>query len=435
MPRTDRAAPAASLEPIERASRDEIVALQTERLAKTLRYVYDHVDVYRRSFDSHGVRPEDFSELSDLSRFPTTAKADLREAYPFGMLAVPRESLERVHASSGTTGKPTVVGYTRNDLDVWANVMERSIRAAGGRSTDLIHNAYGYGLFTGGLGVHDGAEKMGCTVVPVSGGMTERQVTLIKDFDAQLITATPSYMLAIADEFDRQGVDSRSTSLEVGIFGAEPWTEGMREEIESRFDLHAVNIYGLSEIIGPGVASECVETKDGLTVWEDHFYPEIVDPKTTEPLADGEEGELVFTTLTKTGMPLIRYRTRDLTRLMPPTARSMRRIDRISGRTDDMMIIRGVNVFPSQIEEQILNVPELSPHYVLELTRQGPLDSLKVIVEARSSDASGDTKKNAEAALGAKIKSVVGVTAAVEVASVGTVDRSMGKAVRTRDLR
>jgi len=417
MPRTDRAASAASLEPIERASRDEIVALQTDRLAATLRYVYDHVDVYRRSFDAHGVRPEDFSELSDLSRFPTTAKADLRDAYPFGMLAVPRETLERVHASSGTTGKPPVVGYTRNDL------------------TDLIHNAYGYGLFTGGLGVHDGAQKMGCTVVPVSGGMTERQVTLIKDFNAQLITATPSYMLAIADEFDRQGIDSRSTSLEVGIFGAEPWTEGMREEIESRFDLHAVNIYGLSEIIGPGVASECVETKDGLTVWEDHFYPEIVDPQTTEPLDDGEEGELVFTTLTKTGMPLIRYRTRDLTRLMPPTARSMRRIDRISGRTDDMMIIRGVNVFPSQIEEQILNVPELSPHYVLELTRQGPLDSLKVIVEARSGEASEAVRNGAADALGTKIKSVVGVTADVEVALVGTVDRSMGKAVRTRDLR
>lgn len=435
MPRTDRAADRASLEPVETASRDELVALQTQRLSKILHYVYDNVDAYKISFDRHGVQPGDFSELADLARFPVTSKSDLRDAYPFGILAVPREDLVRVHASSGTTGKPTVVGYTAHDLDVWSTVMQRSIRAAGGRPTDLIHNAYGYGLFTGGLGLHDGAQRLGCAVVPVSGGMTERQVTLIQDFGPQLISATPSYMLAIADEFDRQGIDPTATALEVGIFGAEPWTQGMREEIEARFDIHAVNIYGLSEIIGPGVAGECVETKDGLTVWEDHFYPEIVDPETTEPLADGNQGELLLTTITKTGMPLIRYRTRDLTTLLPPTARNMRRIERIAGRTDDMMIIRGVNVFPSQIEEQILKVSELSPHYVLELSRQGQLDELKVIVEARG-DAADETVRNSSAvALAERIKSVIGITSAVEVTAPDGIERSMGKAVRTRDLR
>ncbi len=435
MPRAERAADKATLESVETASRDELVAIQTRRLGKTLQYVYENVPFYKARFDQHHVRPEDFSELTDLANFPSTTKQHLRDAYPFGMLAVPREELVRVHASSGTTGKPTVVGYTTNDLDVWSAVMQRSIRAAGGRPTDLIHNAYGYGLFTGGLGLHDGAQRMGCTVVPVSGGMTERQVTLIQDFGAQLISATPSYMLAIADEFDRQGVDPKGTRLEVGLFGAEPWTEGMRQEIEERFDIHAVNIYGLSEIIGPGVAAECVETKDGLTVWEDHFYPEIVDPDSMQPVPDGIQGELLFTTITKTGMPLIRYRTRDLTTLLPPTARSMRRIDRIAGRTDDMMIIRGVNVFPSQIEEQILKVDGLSPHYMLELTRAGQLDALKVIVEARGDAAADATRAAAAAALSERIKSVIGISSEVEVTVPDGIERSMGKAVRLRDLR
>lgn len=415
MPRPDRTADPASLEAIEKCSRDELVALQTQRMAKSLRHAYENVASYTRSFDKHGVRPKDFRELSDLTRFPMTTKADLRDAYPFGMFAVPTAQIARIHASSGTTGKPTVVGYTRADLEIWASVVERSIRAAGGRPDDILHNAYGYGLFTGGLGLHDGAERLGCAVVPVSGGMTDRQVTLICDFGPKLISATPSYLLAIADEFERQGIDPASTALEVAICGAEPWTEEMRDEIETRFDLHALNIYGLSEILGPGVAMECVETKDGLTVWEDHFYPEIVDPDTSEPVVDGEIGELLFTTLTKEALPIIRYRTRDLTRLMAPTARTMRRMDRISGRTDDMMIVRGVNVFPSQIEEQILKVPSLSAHYMLELTRQGQLDALTVRVEARSGHQDDASRLAAAQMLAERIKSVIGISANVDV--------------------
>lgn len=435
MPRYDRTPQAGELEPVERASRDELIALQTERMAHSLQHAYANVDHYRRKFDEHGVRPEDFHELADLAKFPTTTKEDLRQTYPFGMFAVPMDDVVRVHASSGTTGKPTVVGYTREDLNVWSDVIARSIRAAGGRRSDVLHNAYGYGLFTGGLGLHDGAQQLGCTVVPVSGGMTERQVTLITDFGAQLISATPSYMLAIADEFDRQGVDTKSTALEVGIFGAEPWTEKMRTEIEERFDMHATNIYGLSEVMGPGVAQECIETKDGLTVWEDHFYPEIIDPTTAEVLDEGESGELLFTTLTKEALPIIRYRTRDLTRLMHPTARCMRRMDRISGRTDDMMIIRGVNVFPSQVEEQILDIEGLSAHYVLELSRDDQLDELKVIVEARENAADHLTRDSAASALADRIKQRIGISARVEVTSPDGVDRSQGKAIRVRDLR
>ena len=351
-----------------------------------MRHAYDNVPHYRASFDAAGVHPDDIRELSDLAKLPFTAKADLRDNYPFGMFAVPREQVVRVHASSGTTGKPTVVGYTQDDIDMWATVMARSIRAAGGRRGDVLHNAYGYGLFTGGLGAHYGAERLGCTVVPVSGGMTERQVQLISDFAPSLIMVTPSYMLAIAEEMERQGIDPRATSLRVGIFGAEPWTNDMRREMEERLDMHAVDIYGLSEVIGPGVANECVETKDGLHVWEDHFYPEVIDPLSGEVLPDGEEGELVFTSLTKQAMPVIRYRTRDLTRLLPGTARTMRRMEKITGRTDDMIILRGVNLFPTQIEELILGLPQLSPHFQCVLDRDGSLDSLTVRVERRPSD-------------------------------------------------
>ncbi|MEH3146619.1 MAG: phenylacetate--CoA ligase [Methylobacterium frigidaeris] len=424
-----------SLDRLETASRDELAAWQRERLAWTLRHAYDHVPHYRASFAAAGVHPDDFRDLSDLARFPFTAKADLRDNYPFGMFAVPRSRVARIHASSGTTGKPTVVGYTARDIDHWADVVARSIRAAGARPGMLVHVAYGYGLFTGGLGAHYGAERLGCTVVPMSGGMTERQVQLIQDFSPDVIMVTPSYVLAILDEFRRQGLDPRRSSLKVGIFGAEPWTNAMREEIEEAFDLHAVDIYGLSEVMGPGVASECVETKDGLHVWEDHFYPEIVDPRTGAVLPDGEEGELVFTSLTKEAMPVIRYRTRDLTRLLPGTARTMRRMEKITGRSDDMMIVRGVNVFPTQIEEKILTVPALSAHYQVVLTRADRLDDMTVRVEIRPEADAPDIREAAAARLGAVIKDTIGITATVEVLAPDGIERSLGKARRVIDRR
>ena len=371
------------LEPIERASRDEIASLQLQRMQWTLRHVYENVKPYRDKFEAHGVHPDDLKSLEDLAKFPFTTKQDLRDQYPFGMFAVPREQVVRVHASSGTTGRPTVVGYTKNDIQMWSNVVARSIRASGGRPGHIVHIAYGYGLFTGGLGAHYGAEQLGCTVVPISGGMTERQVRLIQDFKPDIIMVTPSYMLAILDEFHGQGVDPHRTSLKVGIFGAEPWSQGMREQIEAAFDMHAVDIYGLSEVIGPGVANECVETKDGLHVWEDHFYPEVIDPATGAVLPDGERGELVFTSLTKEAMPIVRYRTRDLTRLLPGTARTLRRMEKVTGRSDDMIILRGVNVFPTQIEEQLLRCEGLGPHYQIELHREGPSDSMIINCEAR----------------------------------------------------
>lgn len=419
------------LEPVETVSIDELRALQLERLRWSVRHAYENVPHYRRSLDAHGVHPDDVKSLADLAKLPFTTKADLRDNYPFGMFAVPREEVSRVHASSGTTGKPTVVGYTKADLDTWAAVVARSIRAAGGRRGHVLHNAYGYGLFTGGLGAHAGAELLGCTVVPVSGGMTERQVQLIRDFEPDVIMVTPSYMLSIIDEMERQGVDPRSTSLKVGIFGAEPWTNDMRAEMERRLDMHAVDIYGLSEVIGPGVASECVETKDGLHVWEDHFYPEIIDPVTGEVLPDGEEGELVFTSLTKQAMPILRYRTRDLTRLLPGTARSMRRIEKITGRTDDMIILRGVNLFPTQIEELILKVPALSPHFQCVLNRTGNLDDLTVLVEHREDAAAGDAGE----ALRRLVKNSIGVTVAVDVVAPGGIERSVGKMKRIVDRR
>jgi phenylacetate-CoA ligase len=425
------------LEHIEKASQDELRALQLERLKWSVRHAYENVPHYRRKFDAAGVRPGDLKGFEDLARFPFTTKADLRENYPFGMFAVPMEKVVRVHASSGTTGKPTVVGYTRRDIDTWSHVMARSIRAAGGRSTDKVHVAYGYGLFTGGLGAHYGGEALGATVIPVGGGMTERQVQLINDFRPDIIMVTPSYMLAIADEFGRQGLNSRECSLRVGIFGAEPWTEGMREEIERRMGLDAIDIYGLSEVMGPGVAQECIETKDGLTVWEDHFYPEIVDPATADVLPDGKQGELVFTSLTKEAMPVIRYRTRDLTCLLPGTARTMRRMARITGRSDDMLIIRGVNVFPTQVEELITKQPRLSPHYVLEVRREGRLDELAVIVEGRQeAPAATEDERAAEARqLEHHIKSYIGISADVRVVEPGKVERSQGKAKRVIDLR
>ena len=419
------------LEPIETASRDELAALQLERLRRTLAHAYANVAATRAKFDAAGVHPSDLKRLEDLSKFPFSGKADLRDAYPFGLFAVPRERIVRLHASSGTTGKPTVVGYTQADIDTWAALVARSIRASGGRAGDIVHVAYGYGLFTGGLGAHYGAEKLGCTVVPVSGGMTERQVRLIVDFEPRVIMVTPSYMLSILDEFRRQGVDPRKTSLAVGIFGAEPWTNAMRAEIEQAFDMHAVDIYGLSEIMGPGVANECVETKDGLHIWEDHFYPEIVDPATGRVLPDGEQGELVFTTLTKEALPMIRYRTRDLTRLLPGTARTMRRMEKITGRSDDMMILRGVNVFPTQIEEQALRVPGLTPHFEIELTREGRLDEMTVRVERAAGAEAGDAARE----LAHHIKSVVGVSARVQVCEPGTLARSEGKAKRVIDKR
>ena len=399
-----------------------------------MRHAYDHVAHYRRAFDEAGVAPDDVRSLADLARLPFTTKATLRDNYPFGMFAVPREDVVRLHASSGTTGKPTVVGYTRDDLDMWADVVARSIRAAGGRRGMVLHNAYGYGLFTGGLGAHAGAERLGCTVVPVSGGMTQRQVQLILDFEPDIIMVTPSYMLSILDELEAQGVDPRSTSLKVGIFGAEPWTNDMRREMEQRTDMHAVDIYGLSEVIGPGVASECVETKDGLHVWEDHFYPEVIDPVTGEVLPDGEEGELVFTTLTKQAMPVIRYRTRDLTRLLPGTARSMRRMEKITGRTDDMIILRGVNLFPTQIEEIVLGIPTLSPHFQCHLDRSGNLDTLTVRVERR--DATTDAEAAAaQTELAQRIKASIGVSVGVDVVDVASIERSVGKMRRIVDHR
>ena len=422
------------LEPIETASVDELRALQLDRLRWTVRHAYDNVPHYRAAFDAAGVHPDDVRELADLAKLPFTSKADLRANYPYGMFAVPREQVSRIHASSGTTGQPTVVGYTAEDLDTWATVMARSIRAAGGRPGDILHNAYGYGLFTGGLGAHAGAEKLGCTVVPVSGGMPERQVRLIVDFQPRIIMVTPSYMLAIVDEMRRQGVDPRSTSLEIGIFGAEPWTNEMRREMEDVLGIDAVDVYGLSEVMGPGVAQECVETKDGLHVWEDHFYPEIIDPVTGEVLPDGEEGELVFTSLTKQAMPVIRYRTRDLTRLLPGTARTMRRMEKITGRTDDMIILRGVNLFPTQIEELLLQIEDLSPHFQCVLSRSGTLDEMTVRVESR--DRVGlDVARAAGQELRHMVKSTIGVSVAVDVVPPEGIERSVGKMRRIVDER
>jgi phenylacetate-CoA ligase len=424
----------ASLDELEVADRERLGQVQLERLQRSLRHAYENVPHYRRAFDAGGVKPDDCRSLADLQHFPFTVKTDLRDNYPFGMFAVPRDQVRRIQASSGTTGQPTVVGYTASDLDTWADVVARSIRAAGGRPGDTVHVAYGYGLFTGGLGAHYGAERLGCTVVPVSGGMTERQVRLIQDFRPDVIMVTPSYMLALLDEFERQGVDPRTSSLKVGIFGAEPWTEDLRREIEQRTDMHAVDIYGLSEVIGPGVASECVETKDGLHVWEDHFYPEIVDPQTGEVLPDGEYGELVFTSLTKQAMPIVRYRTRDLTRLLPGTARTVRRIEKITGRSDDMIILRGVNVFPTQVEELLLRVDGLTPHYQLVLTRPERMDELTVRVEARP-DVPAQARAQLSARLSALVKENVGVSIACDVVDPGGIERSQGKAQRVVDRR
>jgi phenylacetate-CoA ligase len=424
------------LEPIETASVDELRALQLSRLQWSLQHAYDHVAHYRRKFDDAGVHPRELRSLEDLARFPFTTKADLRDTYPFGMFAVPRERVVRIHASSGTTGKPTVVGYTARDIDTWAHLAARSIRAAGARPGDMVHVSYGYGLFTGGLGAHYGAERLGLTVVPFGGGQTEKQVQLITDFRPTIIMVTPSYMLAIADEFERQGLNPMECSLRIGIFGAEPWTNEMRRELEARMGLDAVDIYGLSEVMGPGVANECIETKDGPTIWEDHFYPEIVDPATGRPLPDGESGELVFTSLTKEALPIVRYRTRDLTRLLPGTARTMRRMQKITGRSDDMMIIRGVNVFPSQIEEMILQRPLLAPHYVCEIDKDGPLDTLTVRVELKAGEhTDGSAAAGAQAALEHAIKSLIGVSCRVKVEPAGAVERSVGKAKRVIDRR
>ncbi|MCW2606874.1 MAG: Phenylacetate-coenzyme ligase [Frankiales bacterium] len=424
----------ATLEPIETASREEIAALQLERLRWSLQHAYDGVPHYRAAFDAAGVHPREVEQLSDLARFPFTTKADLRAGYPFGMFAVPQEQVRRVHASSGTTGQPTVVGYTDRDLSTWADVVARSLRAAGVRRGWKVHVAYGYGLFTGGLGIHYGAERLGCTVIPVSGGQTARQVRLITDFQPDAICVTPSYMLALLDEFERQGLDPRESSLKVGVFGAEPWTQDMRREVEERAGLHAVDIYGLSEVMGPGVASECVESKDGLHVWEDHFYPEVVDPETGALLPDGEEGELVFTSLTKEAMPVVRYRTRDLTRLLPGTARTMRRLQKITGRSDDMIILRGVNVFPTQVEELLLRVPGLSPHYQLVLTRPHRLDEMTVRVEARP-EVGASERAGLSERLCALVKEEVGVSVTCDVVEPETLARSEGKAQRVIDSR
>ena len=423
------------LDPIETASRDEIIALQTRRLSVTLRRVYDAVPAMRAKFDQHGVHPDDFRTLEDLRRFPFTAKSDLRANYPFGLLAVPRDQLARIHASSGTTGKPTVVGYTHNDVSMWSDVMARTIRAAGGRKGMMAHNAYGYGLFTGGLGYHYGAARLGCALVPISGEMTERQIQLINDFTPDILFSTPSYALCLVDEFRAHGLDPRRSSLKLGSFGAEPWTNAMRNELEEAFDMDALDSYGLSEVIGPGVAGECVETKDGLHIWEDHFYPEIVAPATGAVLPDGAFGEIVFTSLTNEAMPVVRYRTGDLTRLLPGTARSMRRMEKISGRTDDMMIVRGVNVFPTQIEELILGVSGLSPHYQLILSRDGRLDDLEVQVEARMPSDLNEARAHAAAELAHAIKAHVGITAKVSVLAPGQIERSLGKAKRVIDKR
>ena len=423
------------LEPIEIASRDEIGAVQLDRLKWSLRHAYENVPMYRQRFDEKGVHPDDLKTLADLAKFPFTVKSDLRDNYPFGLFAVPRDKIVRVHASSGTTGKPTVVGYTPNDIDMWAGLVARSMRASGTRPGDIVHIAYGYGLFTGGLGAHYGAEKLGCTVVPVSGGMTARQVTLINDFKPSTIMVTPSYMLNILEQFHKDGLDPRECSLDVGIFGAEPWTNAMRSEIEAAFDMHAVDIYGLSEIMGPGVANECVETKDGLHIWEDHFYPETINPETGEPVPDGEIGELVFTTLTKEGLPMIRYRTRDLTRLLPGTARSMRRMEKITGRSDDMMILRGVNVFPTQIEEQLMATGGLAPHFQIELYTAGRLDAMRVHVEANPDAADEASRTAAARMLTKRIKDVVGISVEIDVHDPGEVTRSEGKAQRVVDNR
>jgi phenylacetate-CoA ligase len=423
------------LEPIERASRDQLQALQLQRLQWSLQHAYDNVPHYRRAFDAKGVHPSDCKTLADIAKFPFTAKADLRANYPFGMFAVPRQQVVRVHASSGTTGKPTVVGYTQRDIDTWADLVARSIRASGGRAGDIVHVAYGYGLFTGGLGAHYGAERLGCTVIPMSGGQTEKQVQLIRDFEPDIIMVTPSYMQVIIEEFERQGIDPKSMSVKVGIFGAEPWTEAMRHDIEVRAGIDAVDIYGLSEVMGPGVANECIETKDGPVIWEDHFYPEIIDPETGEVLPEGSEGELVFTTLTKEALPVIRYRTRDLTRLLPPTARSMRRMGKIVGRSDDMLIIRGVNVFPTQIEELVLQHGQLSGQYQLVITRQGPLDELQVLCELLPLHASAEREQVA-GVLQQRIKTLIGVSATVSVGAPDSIERTLvGKARRVIDKR
>jgi phenylacetate-CoA ligase len=433
-----RTASPGELDPIETASRDELQALQLERLKASLTHAYNNVPHYRASFDAAGVHPSDLQTLADLSRFPFTTKKDLRDNYPFGMFAVPRERIARVHASSGTTGKPTVVGYTKKDIDTWATVVARSIRAAGGRPGDMVHIAYGYGLFTGGLGAHYGAERLGCTVIPMSGGQTEKQVQLIQDFKPDIIMVTPSYMLNIVEEFTRQGLDPADSSLKVGIFGAEPWTDAMRAELEARAGIDAVDIYGLSEVMGPGVASECIESKDGPVIWEDHFYPEIIDPVTGEVLPDGEPGELVFTSLTKEALPIIRYRTRDLTALLPPTSRSMRRIGKITGRSDDMLIIRGVNVFPTQIEELILKMPQLAPIYQIVVSRDGHMDKMEVYAESRA-DRSALPQSESEAlgrALQHNIKTHVGVTTRVTIVGANQIERSVvGKARRVVDKR
>jgi phenylacetate-CoA ligase len=427
--------PAELLDPAERMSVDELRAVQLERLRWTLRHAYENVPFYKKSFDAHGVHPDDCRDLADLARFPTTSKKDLRDNYPFGMFAVPQEQVRRIHASSGTTGRPTVVGYTARDIDTWAGVMARSIRAAGGRPGHKVHNAYGYGLFTGGLGAHYGIEKLGATAIPISGGMTPRQVQLITDFRPEVIMVTPSYMLTVIDEFTTQGLDPAASSLQVGIFGAEPWTEQMRREIEDRMDMHAVDIYGLSEVMGPGVAQECVETKDGLHVWEDHFYPEVIDPFDGDVLADGEEGELVFTSLTKEALPIIRYRTRDLTTLLPGTARpAMRRMKKITGRSDDMIIVRGVNLFPTQIEEIVLRTAGLSPHFQLVLTTEGRMDVLTVRVEARP-DTPAERRPGAAAELVATVKDTIGVSVRCTVVDPDTLERSVGKLQRLRDHR
>jgi len=423
------------LEPIETASRDELSAVQLQRLKKTLQHAYENVPHYKAAFDAQGVHPSDCHTLADLAKFPFTTKKDLRDNYPFGMFAVPRSQVVRVHASSGTTGKPTVVGYTQGDIDRWADLVARSIRASGGRPGDIVHIAYGYGLFTGGLGAHYGAERLGCTVIPMSGGQTEKQVQLITDFRPDIIMVTPSYMQVIIEEMQRQGLDPRASSLKVGIFGAEPWTEAMRHDIEVRAGIDAVDIYGLSEVMGPGVANECIEAKDGPVIWEDHFYPEIIDPETGEPVPDGEEGELVFTTLTKEALPVIRYRTRDLTRLLPPTARSMRRMGKIVGRSDDMLIIRGVNVFPTQVEELVLQMPELSGQYQLVVTRSGNLDEMQVLVELQPEHA--ETSRDTVAGrLQERIKTLIGVSTTVSVGAPNAIERTLvGKARRVIDKR
>lgn len=424
-----------SLDPIEIASRDEIETLQLERLKWSLRHAYENVLCYKTSFDDAGVHPDDLKSLSDLSKFPFTVKQDLRANYPFGMLAVPREQVARIHASSGTTGQPTVVGYTQNDLDVWGSVVARSLRASGLKSGDMLHNAYGYGLFTGGLGIHLGADALGLSTVPISGGMTPRQVRLINDFKPNGITVTPSYALSILDEFAAQGLDPRDCSLDVGIFGAEPWTNAMRHEIEQAFDMHAVDIYGLSEIMGPGVANECVETKDGLHIWEDHFYPEIINPETGELVEDGEQGELVFTSLTKEAFPIIRYRTRDLTRLLEGTARSMRRMEKVTGRSDDMIILRGVNVFPTQIEEALMATPGLAPHFQIELSKPDRMDQMRIVTEVADSALGREARETAGRALASAIKQSVGISVKIDVLDAGRVARSEGKAVRILDNR